>query len=180
MKIEWKNHMENRFRLELLDKNKEFQNIFNELLEQKDIFEFDDNLNNFILRDRSSIWINNEPYAFKDLFHLNLNEGRCKRCVFELLFLLDKFGIYSEAVECVNDYFKGTAGSSYGGHWYLELHYNNDIYLIDTSLIIVGKKDSFEKLGHKIIRKLDIDTIFKENNELIDYYDNMIINKSNL
>lgn len=171
--------MEKRFRLELL-KNKEFNNIFNELLKNNLIMEFDDKLNNLILRDRSYIWINNEPYAFKDLFHLNLNEGRCKRCVFELLFLLDKFHIYSEAVECVNDYFKGTIGSSYGGHWYIELHYNNSTYLIDTSLMIIGKLSSFELLGHKVVRKLDIDTIFKENTELIDYYDNMIINKTNL
>lgn len=172
--------MENKFRVDLLNSNKEFKNKFEALLNNKEIFEFDDKIKKFISRDKSYIWINNEPYAFKDLFHLNLNEGRCKRCVFELLFLLDKFGIYSEAVECINEYFKGTAGSSYGGHWYLEIPYDNKVYLIDTSLVIIGKENSFKAIGHKVIRKLDIDTIFKENNDLIDYYDDMIINKSNL
>lgn len=170
--------MENKFRTDLLNSNKEFEKVFTKLLSRNEIVEFDEKLKEFILRDRSYIWINNEPYAFKDLFHLNLNEGRCKRCVFELLFLLDKFGIYSEAVECINDYFKGTNGSSYGGHWYLELVYNNKKYLIDTSLVIIGSEDAFNKLGHKIVRKIDIDTIFKENNNLIDYYDEMIINKN--
>lgn len=172
--------MENKFRSELLTNNIEFNKKFKDLFEKGEIREFDESLNKFILRDRSSIWINNEPFAFKDLFHLNLNEGRCKRCVVEFVLLLDKFGIYSEAVECINEYFKGTSGSSYGGHWYLDVYYNNEVYSIDTSLVIVGKKDSFQGLGHKVVRKLDIDTIFKEDNDLIDYYENMNLNKSNL
>ena len=43
--------------------------------------------------------------------------------------------------------------------------------------MITGNADAFKKLGHKIIRKCDIDTLFKENSELIDYYENMIIHK---
>ena len=36
----------------------------------------------------------------------------------------------------------------------------------------------FKKLGHKVIKKYDIDTLFKEDSSLIDYYENMIINKT--
>ncbi len=165
--------MSYKFRNELISSNKEFKKIFNNLLENGEIREFPKELWEFINRDKSSIVINNEPFAFKDLFHLDLNEGRCKMCAFHLVMLLDKFGIYSEAVGCVNNFLKGTSGSTYGGHFYVEV---GDT-LIDTSLVIIGSSKSFLKLGHIVVRKYDIDTIFKQNYELIDYYDNMIIRK---
>lgn len=172
--------MNNKFRNDLINSNNNFGVLFNKLMEEGEIEEFSSRLWDFILRDRTSIRINGEPLAFKDLFHLNLNEGRCKILVFEFVLLLDKFGVYSEAVECVNEAFSGTAGSSYGGHWYVEVKFSEEIVCIDTSLVIVGSPSSFQKLGHKVVKKYDIDTLFKQNPTLIDYYDEMVINKNNL
>ena len=172
--------MSNKFRNQLLDEQSTLGKKIHELLTNGEIHEFDDELWNIITRDKTPIRLNGDLLAFKDLFHQDLNEGRCKNCVFEFLFLLDKLGIYSEAVKCVNEGFIGTSGSSYGGHWYLEIHVNDNIKCIDTSLVITGTPESFSKLGHQIIRKYDIDTIFKENPDLIDYYDSMIVNKTNL
>ena len=172
--------MSNKFRNQLLKESSLLKEKLNDLFNNKEIEEFDQKLWDIISRDKTSIRINGEPLAFKDLFHLDLNEGRCKSCVFEFLMLLDKLGIYSEAVKCVNENFIGSSGSIYGGHWYLEVHIDENIKCIDTSLVITGSEEAFEKLGHQVIRKYDIDTLFKENPELIDYYDNMIVNKSNL
>lgn len=167
-----------KFRNELLESNNEFKKVFNELINKNEIYEFDDKIKDIILRDRTSIKINNEPYSLKDLFHLDLTEGRCEICARELVLLLDKLGIYSEAVKCTNEYFVGTSGSVYGGHWYVQAIFDNSIKCIDTSLEIMGDEEAFNKLGHKIVKKYDIDTLFKENPELIEYYDNMIINKN--
>ena len=172
--------MSYKFRNELLKTRPKFNSLLNEMLLNKEVNEFDDELWSIINRDKPSIRINGEPLAFKDFFHLDLNEGRCKSLVIELLFLLDKMGLYSEAVECTNEEFIGTRGSVYGGHWYLEIKKEDTVTCIDTSLVITGSPSSFEKLGHKVIRKLDLDTLFKEDNGLIDYYDNMIINKHGL
>ena len=127
--------------------------------------------------DEGQIKINGEPLALKDLFHQEITEGKCKLCTFELVLLLDKLGIYSEAVYAENKYFKGTTGSYSGGHWYVEAYFEKKPKLIDTSLVITGTEDAFTMLGHKIIKKYDIDSLFKENSELIDYYDQMIIHK---
>lgn len=167
-----------KFREDLLTNNNDFNKIFKGLFNNKDLEEYDEFIWNIINRDKTPIRINGEPLAFKDLFHLDLNEGRCRVCALELVFLLDKFGIYSEAVECINDAFKGTLGSTYGGHWYVEAHINNDIVCYDTSLVVKGSVDSFSKLGHKVSCKHDIDSLFKKYPSLIDYYDNMIINKN--
>ncbi len=172
--------MKNKFRNDLINNNTNFGDLFNRLMDEGKIEEFSEELCNFISRDRTSIRINGEPLAFKDLFHLNLNEGRCKILVFEFVLLLDKFGVYSEAVECINEAFSGTVGSSYGGHWYVEVKYANKIFCIDTSLEIVGGVEAFKELGHKVVKKYDIDTLFKQNPMLIDYYDEMVINKNNL
>ena len=172
--------MSNKFRNELTENDKEFNCIFNELKNAGQIEEYSKEIWDIILRDRTAIRINNEPLAFKDLFHQDLTEGRCEICVFEFVLLLDKLGIYSEAVKCINEHFKGTAGSSYGGHWYVEAYMNKKVICIDTSLVVMGTPKSFESLGHKVIRKYDIDTLFKEYGVLIDYYDKMIINKNNL
>lgn len=170
--------MTNKFRTELLESNKDFKNTFSELMDDGKIEEFSKELWDIILRDRTAIRINREPLAFKDLFHQDLTEGRCEYCVFELVLLLDKLGIYSEAVKCINPYFQGTKGSSYGGHWYVEAHFKNGIKCIDTSLVVTGSEESFKKLGHIVVRKYDIETLFKEFPMLIDYYDEMIINKN--
>lgn len=167
-----------KFREELINSNDKFKKLFFSLMDSEEISEYPKKLWDVILRDRTSIKINNEPYALKDLFHLNLNEGRCKICVFELVMLFDKLGVYSEAVECVNDFLIGTVGSSYGGHWYLEVKVFGDIVCIDTSLMIVGTASAFNKLGHKVVKKYDIDTIFKQDSSLIDHYENMIVNKN--
>lgn len=169
--------MSNKFRDELICSNSDFRRIFNNLLDSGEISEFPEYLCKIILSDKTPIRINSEPYAFKDLFHLDFNEGRCKMCAIELVLLLDKLGIYSEAVECVNDALKGTAGSSYGGHWYVEVKSSMEHYCIDTSLVIVGSSDAFDKLGHRVVKKIDLDTLFKEDSSLIDYYENMIIDK---
>lgn len=169
--------MSKKFRESLIDSNSNFREIFNELLNSNEIKEFPKFLWDIIVSDKTPIRINGEPFAFKDLFHLDLNEGRCKMCATEMVLLLDKLGFYSEAVECVNEFLKGTTGSVYGGHWYVEVKSSMEHYLIDTSLVIVGSVDSFEKLGHKVVRKIDIDTLFKEDSSLIDYYDNMIVSK---
>ncbi len=168
----------NKFREDLINSNKKFKETFDSLMKNGEIEEYPSELWNIILRDRTSIKINNEPYALKDLFHLNLNEGRCKTCVIEMVFLLDKLGIYSEAVECINEALIGTAGSSYGGHWYLEAELFGKLICIDTSLVVIGSPQSFSKLGHKVVKKYDIDTIFKQDSDLIDYYESMIINKN--
>lgn len=170
--------MSNKFRKELLEKNSEFKSLFNSLMNSNEITDFSDKTWNIIGRDKTPIRINGEPFAFKDLFHLNLNEGRCATCAFELVLLFDKLGIYSEAVHCINDAFKGTLGSSYGGHWYVEANIDSKIICFDTSLVIEGNPQTFEKLGHKIIDKKDIDSLFKNDPSLVDYYDNMIINKN--
>lgn len=172
--------MSNKFRNELIYKDREFKSVFNELKNTGQIEEYSKEIKDIILRDRTTIRINKEPLAFKDLFHQDLTEGRCEICVFEFVLLLDKLGIYSEAVKCINEHFKGTAGSSYGGHWYVEAHMDNKVICIDTSLAITGTPEAFKSLGHKVIRKYDIDTLFKEYAVLIDYYDEMIINKNNL
>ncbi len=172
--------MSYRFRNNLLNEVPKLKELMEDLLNKKEIEEFDEEIWSIIGRDKTPIRINGEPLAFKDLFHLDLNEGRCKNCAIEFLLLLDKIGIYSEAVECINENFKGSKGSTYGGHWYLEIKKGDNIKCIDTSLVITGTPLSFEKLGHKVVRRLDIDTIFKENPGLIDYYDNMIINKHGL
>lgn len=169
--------MSKKFRDDLISSNDSFSMIFNGLLDSNDIKEFPDYLWNIIVSDKTPIRINHEPFAFKDLFHLDLNEGRCKVCAIEMVLLLDKLGFYSEAVECVNVFLKGTTGSVYGGHWYVEVKSSMEHYCVDTSLVIVGSVDSFEKLGHKVVRKLDIDTLFKEDPSLIDYYDSMIVDK---
>lgn len=166
------------FREDLIRKNEKFRIKFNELMSSGEIKEYPNMLWDIILRDRTSIKINGEPYALKDLFHLNLNEGRCKICVFEMVMLFDKLGIYSEAVECVNEALIGTTGSSYGGHWYLEVNVFDEVICIDTSLVIVGSVEAFSSLGHKVIKRYDIDTIFKQDSSLIDYYENMIVNKN--
>lgn len=170
----------NKFRNDLINSNKEFEVLFNSLMESEKISEYPNKLWEVINRDRTPIRINGEPFAFKDLFHLNYNEGRCKICTFEMVMLLDKLGIYSEAVECTNDFFVGTAGSIYGGHWYVEAKIFGNVVCIDTSLVIVGNSESFNRLGHKVLKKYDIDTLFKQNPNLVDYYEDMIINKNNL
>ena len=172
--------MSYKFRNELLNSKKDFSLLFNEMLSNNEITDFDDRLWDIIGRDKTSIRINGEPLAFKDFFHLDLNEGRCKSLVIELLLLLDKLGIYSEAVECINESFVGSKGSTYGGHWYLETKKDGEVKCIDTSLVIIGSSSSFEKLGHKVVKRYDLDRLFKENPGLIDYYDNMIINKHGL
>ena len=169
--------MRSEFREKLLNTNEEFKIIFEKLLNEKKINEFSDYLWDIIRRDRTAIRINREPLAFKDLFHQNLTEGRCRVCAYELVLLLDKFGIYSEAVRCINTHLKGTEGSSYGGHYYVEAHFEKGVTCIDTSLVVTGSEEAFKLLGHTIEKKYDIDTLFKENPELIDYYDEMIINK---
>ena len=169
---------DNKFRNELINKNEKFKKLFTTMKKNNEIEEYNDNLWKIIQKDKTAIRINGEPYAYKDLFHLNLNEGRCKECAFEMVFLLDKLGIYSEAVECINEFLIGTSGSTYGGHWYIEAKFDNNITCIDTSLIITGTPESFKKLGHKIVKKYDIDTIFKQDSHYIDYYDEMIINKN--
>lgn len=169
--------MKYKFRNELLEKNEEFKTIFTNLIKTGKINEFDDKIKSIILRDRTAIVIGKEPLAFKDLFHQGITGGKCKLCAFELVLLLDKLGIYSEAVYTNNKYFINTEGSYDGGHWYVEAYFDKEPLLIDTSLMITGNADAFKKLGHKIIRKCDIDTLFKENSELIDYYENMIIHK---
>ena len=169
--------MECKFRNELLEKNESFKKIFNELLEKGDIREYPKELWDIINTDRTAIKINGEPLAFKDLFKKELTEGRCMYCVFEFLLLLDKLGIYSEAIRCTNDYFVNTKGSSYGGHWFLEVHFKTGIEYVDTSLMVIGTFDAFKKIGHNVIKKYDIDTLFKEYPELIDIHEDMIINK---
>jgi len=170
--------MSYKFREELLEKNSDFKSLFDSLMCKGEITEFSDKTCDIISRDKTPIRINGEPFAFKDLFHLDLNEGRCTICVWEFVLLFDKFGIYSEAVECINEAFKGTLGSSYGGHWYVEANINGKIVCFDTSLVIEGSPSSFEDLGYKVVDKKDIDSLFKNNPSLVDYYDNMIINKN--
>ena len=167
-----------KFRNDMLENNDRFKEIFNNLLANKEISEFPEYLKSIILRDKTPIRINHEPLAFKDLFNQNLTEGRCKTCTIEMVLLLDKLGIYSEAVECINEHFKGTTGSSYGGHWYVEVKSSMEHYCIDTSLVIIGTEEAFQKLGSKPIKKYDLDTLFKQEPSLIEYYDNMIINKT--
>ena len=172
--------MKSEFREKLLNSNSEFKSIFASLLKEGKINEFSNYLWDIIRRDRTAIRINREPLAFKDLFHQNLTEGRCRTCAYELVILLDKFGIYSEAVRCINTYLKRTEGSSYGGHYYVEAHFKDEVICIDTSLVVTGSEEAFKSLGHIILKKYDIDTLFKENPELIDYYDEMIINKTGI
>ena len=169
--------MTSKFRNELINNNSNFKNIFDSLISDGKIEEFPDKLWKLINSDKSSIIVNGVPYAFKDLFHLNLIEGRCMLCVFHLVLLLDKVGIYSEAIECVNENFIGTSGSVYGGHWYVQVSVFDTIICIDTSLMIMGSVESFETLGHKTVNKYDIDTLFKKYPSLIDYHDELIINE---
>lgn len=170
--------MVNKFRSDLINNNQEFALLFQKLMDDKEIEEYPDKLWGVISRDKSTIKVNSLPLAFKDLFKQDLNEGRCKLLVFHMLMLFDKLGVYSEAVQCVNDAFQGTLGSSYGGHWYLEAKFDEKIVCIDTSLVIIGSVDAFQKLGHKVVNKYDIDTLFKLYPSLIDRYEEMIINKN--
>ena len=172
--------MKKNFRKELIKNNRNFKEIFNTLYSNNEIYEFTNDFIELLNRDRTPIIIDHTPYAFKDLFHLDLTVGNCEKCSKHLVMLLDKFHIYSEAVKCINNNFIGTVGSSYGGHWYVVFNKNGENICIDTSLHIMGSIEAFKKLGHIDIKKLDIDTIFKENPELIDIYENMIINKTGL
>ena len=170
--------MNKEFRNKLLKGNMELEKDFSKLMNKKELYEIPLYLQDIINKDKTPIRINGEPLALKDLFHQGLTEGRCEICAFELVLLLDKFHIYSEAVRCINDHFIGTNGSTYGGHWYVEIHFPKNILCVDTSLVIAGSEMAFKRLGHKIERKCDIDTLFKEHPNLIDYYDNMVVNKT--
>ncbi len=170
--------MHSLFREDILSNNIEFKSIFDSLMKEEKIRDFSDSFWDFIRRDKTPIKVNNEPLAFIDLFHQNVTDGKCELCSMELVMLLDKFGVYSEAVKCINTNFAGTKGSSYGGHWYVFIP--SKALAIDTSLFILGSEEAFKELGHIVVRKYDIDTIFKEKPELFDRYESMIINKNNL
>lgn len=168
--------MKNVFREELLKNNKEFNKIFNELYSKNKLTEFDELLWDIISKDKTPIRITGYgPLAFIDLFRLGLTGGRCKTCSYELVLLLDKLGIYSEAVYVVNPHFKGTEGSSFGGHWVVETVLNNKKVVIDTSLAVMGNPTHFNTLGHRVVEKKDLDTLFKIYPDLVEYQDNMVV-----
>ncbi len=128
--------MKNVFREELLRNNKEFKKVFNELYSKNKLTEFDELLWDIISKDKTPIRITGYgPLAFIDLFRLGLTGGRCKTCSYELVLLLDKLGIYSEAVYVVNPHFKGTEGSSFGGHWVVEKKDLDTLFKIYPDLV---------------------------------------------
>ena len=168
--------MKNVFREELLRNNKEFKKVFNELYSKNKLTEFDELLWDIISKDKTPIRITGYgPLAFIDLFRLGLTGGRCKTCSYELVLLLDKLGIYSEAVYVVNTHFKGTEGSIFGGHWVVETVLNNKKVVIDTSLAVMGNPTYFNTLGHRVVEKKDLDTLFKIYPDLVEYQDNMVV-----
>ena len=169
--------MNYEFRNNLLQTNEEFKTIFNKLKSENKITDYTREIWSIIEKDKTPIKMQNNIFTFKDLFEKNLTSGRCRTCAYELVMLLNKLGYFANAVYCMNKYIKGTIGSKDGGHWYVEAYFEKKPKLIDTSLVIIGTEDAFTMLGHKIIKKYDIDSLFKENSELIDYYDQMIIHK---
>ena len=169
--------MNYEFRNNLLQTNEEFKTIFNKLKNENKITDYTREIWSIIEKDKTTIKMQNNIFTFKDLFEKNLTSGRCRTCAYELVMLLNKLGCFANAVYCMNKYIKGTIGSRDGGHWYVEAYFEKKPKLIDTSLVITGTEDAFTMLGHKIIKKYDIDSLFKENSELIDYYDQMIIHK---
>ena len=165
-----------KFRNDLLNSDSEFKNIFNELYNRGSIKEFSTDLINIIRKDKTPIRIEGYgPLAFSDLFRLDLTGGKCRTCTYEMVLFLDKLGIYSEAVYAVNKHFIGTIGSSFGGHWFVEIHTSNGIVCVDTSLQVMGSKSAFTSLGHDVRERKDIDSLFKMYPDLVDYQENMVI-----
>lgn len=169
--------MKNNFRENLINKDSEFKRVFNDLMNRGKIEEFNSVLWDIISKDKTPIRISGYgPLAFIDLFRLGLTGGRCKTCSYELVLLLDKLGIYSEAVYVINEHFRGTEGSSFGGHWVVEAFIDGKKQVIDTSLVVMGSMTNFISLGHNEVERKDIDSLFKMYPDLIEYQDNMVVN----
>lgn len=164
--------MNYKFRNDLLESNKEFNLLFNKLMNEGKISNFDDVIWNIIEKDKTPIRMGKDVFVFKDLFLKDLTSGRCKTCTYELVMLLDHLGYDVKAVYCYNKYFKGTIGSKNGGHWYVEASIDDKLYEIDTSLMIISN-GYFKKFGYKFAEKFSIRDLFIRNEDLMKYYDLM-------
>lgn len=146
--------MEYIFRNKLLSNDK-FNETFNNLVNTNRIIEIPDKIWNIINSDKTIINIDNKELSFMDIFNLGLNEGRCYQCSTNLALLLLIYGYEVKQVIGKNTYFKGTKGSPTGGHYWLEIKYEDSYYILDTSLLCMIKKYSEYSLGYESIKSID-------------------------
>lgn len=165
----------NKFRNDLLS-NKEFNLLFNNLMNEGKISDFDNVVWNIIEKDKTPIRMGSDVLSFKDLFLKDLTSGRCKTCSYELVMILKYLGYTAKAVYCNNKYFKGTIGSRDGGHWFVEAFIDGKLYQIDTSLMIISN-GYFKYLRYNVVEEKSLEELFNMNNDLISYYNNMSIEK---
>ncbi len=166
----------NKFRNDLLS-NKEFNLLFNNLMNEGKISDFDSVVWNIIEKDKTPIRMGSEVLSFKDLFLRDLTSGRCKTCTYEFVMLLHQLGYDVKAVYCHNKYLKGTIGSRDGGHWYVEVIIDGKLYQIDTSLMIISN-GYFKYLGHKSLERFSMRDLFIRNEDLMKYYDLMEVERN--
>lgn len=169
--------MNYKFRNELLESNKEFNLLFNKLMNEGKISNFDNVIWSIIERDKTPIRMGKDVLTFKDLFLKDLTSGRCKTSTYELVMLLHQLGYDVKAVYSHNKYLKGTIGSKAGGHWYIEASIDGKLYEIDTSLMIISN-GYFKKLGYKSIERFSMKDLFIRNEDLMKYYDLMEVERN--
>lgn len=146
--------MEYIFRNKLLI-NEKFNEAFNNLIKTDRIIDIPSEIWDIIAKDKTCINIDGESLSFFDVFKLGHNEGRCYQCTTNLALLLYLYGYEVKQVIGKNTYFKGTTGSPTGGHYWLEVKYNNDWYVLDTSLLCMIKKYSAYSLGYNDIKNIE-------------------------
>lgn len=145
--------MEYIFRDKLL-LNEKFKETFNNLVNSNRIIEIPDDIWFIIEEDKTDIRINNTSLSFSDVLKQGYNEGRCYQCSTNLALLLYLYNYEVKQVIGKNSYFKGTTGSPNGGHYWLEIKYNNDWYILDTSLLCMIKKYSAYSLGYEGLKNI--------------------------
>lgn len=134
--------------------NDKFKESFNNLVNSGRIIDIPDDIWEIIKSDNTIININNEELSFFDIFEKGYNEGRCYQCSTNLALLLYINDFDVSQVIGKNTYFKGTSGSPSGGHYWLEIKYNDDYYILDTSLLCMIKKYSSYSLGYNDIKSI--------------------------
>ncbi len=146
--------MEYKFRDKMLNNDK-FKETFNNLLSSGRIIDIPSDIWKIISNDKTIININDENITFLDIFEKGYNEGRCYQCSTNLALLLYINDYEVSQVIGKNAYFKGTSGSPSGGHYWLEIKYNGDYYVLDTSLLCMIKKYSSYSLGYNDIKSIN-------------------------
>ncbi len=155
--------MEYIFRNKLL-LNEKFNENFNNLVKSGRIVEIPDDIWSIIEEDKSSIKIDGNDVSFAQILKEGLSEGRCYQCSTNLALLLHLYDYEVKQVIGKNHYFKGTTGSPNGGHYWLEVKYGDDWYILDTSLLCMIKKYSAYSLGYEGIKNIKAEDMLLDGN----------------